>query len=242
MDPNFSDQQPTSEADAEGGVPNLVAEQGPYDSAAAPDDEVQRLDFGALQVPGVDGMSINLEVDETTQNVVAITVVLGEGGVQLQSFAAPRSGDFWSEVRNDLRTGIAESGGVVDETEGPLGTELRATVAAVDPEGNAAQQHVRFVGIQGPRWLLRGVMLGAAAGGGRDAEVFEDVLRGCIVVRGNQPMAPGDILPMALPPGAVADQQGEGGEPVEQVEQAAEETERPRLNPFERGPEITEVH
>ncbi|MEI8084159.1 MAG: DUF3710 domain-containing protein, partial [Actinomycetes bacterium] len=82
--------------------------------------------------------------------------------------------------------------------------------------------------------LLRGVMLGVAANGGRDAEVFEDVMRGCVVVRGNQPMAPGDMLPLQLPAGAVP----------EEVEDE-EDDDQPRasdLNPFERGPEITEIH
>lgn len=202
--------------------------EGPYDAVEAPEDGMARVDFGSLQIPGVEGMSFNLEVDEQSQNVVAITVVLAEGGVQLQAFAAPRSGDFWPEVRQELAAGITASGGIVDVGEGPFGQELRASVPATDEQGNQGMQNVRFVGVEGPRWLLRGVMLGEAAAGGRAAEVYEDVFRGCIVARGNQPMAPGDMLPLSLPEGAVQD-----GEEAEE--------QRPSLDPFERGPEITEI-
>ena len=41
----------------------------------------------------------------------------------------------------------------------------------------------------------------------RAAEVFEDVFAGCIVERGNQPMAPGEMLPLRLPEDAVANPQ-----------------------------------
>lgn len=209
--------------------------EGPYDSSEAPDDGMQRVDFGALQIPGVDGMSVNLEVDEENQQIVAITVVLGEAAVQLQPFAAPRSGGFWSEVREELGNGITESGGEVEEAEGNFGIELRANVPAVNEQGEEGFQPVRFVGVEGPRWLLRGVMLGAAAMDARAAEVFEDIFRGCIVTRGAQPMAPGEMLALTMPEDAVSD------DDLEMVDDDAEGEERPSLDPFERGPEITEI-
>lgn len=209
--------------------------EGPYDISEAPNDGMQRVDFGALQIPGVDGMSVNLEVDDQNQQIVAITVVLGEAAVQLQPFAAPRSGGFWPEVREELGRGITESGGEVEEAEGNFGIELRANVPAVNEQGEDGFQAVRFVGVEGPRWLLRGVMLGAAAVDLRAAEVFEDIFRGCIVTRGAQPMAPGEMLPLTMPEDAVS------GDDLDLVDDE-EGDERPSLDPFERGPEITEIH
>lgn len=210
---------------------------GPRDSSEIrSDDEVIRLDFGSVKVPGVDGMSVSLEVDEASDQVVAITVALDEGAVQLQAFAAPRSGGFWEEVCEELAKGITESGGTVDRGDGPLGLQLSASVPAVTPEGENVMQQVRFVGVEGPRWLLRGVMLGAAAGDARSAEVFEDVFRGCIVDRGGQPMAPGDLLPLQLPPEAQAAAEDELDDDEDDDADA-----RPPLDPFERGPEITEI-
>jgi hypothetical protein len=105
-------------------------------------------------------------------------------------------------------------------------------VPVTNEEGEEATQQVRFVGFDGPRWLLRGVFLGAAAVDDRTAEVFEDIFSACVVTRGNQPMAPGEMLPLQLPDDAVAeleddDEEGDDG--------------RPPLDPFERGPEITEI-
>lgn len=219
-------------------APAFDRSEGPWDVGEVPgDDEVMRVDFGSVRVPGFDGMSISLEADEATQQVVAVTVGIEEGAVQLQPFAAPRSGGFWDEVRAEIAKGISGSGGMVDLEEGSLGPQLRAQIPVTTPDGKNELQSVRFVGVEGPRWLLRGVMLGAAAGDPRIGELFEDVVRGCVIVRGGQPMAPGDLLPMTLPAELV-----EQGEEEEGDDAAAGDDDSLPLNPFERGPEITEIH
>lgn len=212
-------------------VPENLELSGPYDISEAREDGVVRIDFGSLKIPGVEGMNVNLEVDEQTDTVAAITVVLGEGGLQLQPFAAPRSGGFWEEVRGELSQGITTSGGAIDVVEGRFGVELKATVPAVNEEGEHGLQNVRFLGVDGQRWMLRGVLLGVAAEDERAAEVFEDIFAGCIVDRGNQPMAPGEPLPLQLPDDAV----------TEADDDDDDDGERPPLDPFERGPEITEI-
>ena len=209
-----------------------VTERGPWDAATAPDDGVMRVDFGSLQIPGIEGMDINIEVDETSQAVVAITVVIGQAAIQIQPFAAPRSAGFWDEVRKELADGILESGGVVEEGESALGADLRATVPMQGEDGEELTQQVRFVGFEGDRWLLRGVLLGQAAVEAGAAKIFEEVFSGCIVSRGTDPMAPGELLTLSLPDGAV---------PVEGEAAEAAEQQRPPLDPFERGPEITEI-
>jgi hypothetical protein len=50
-------------------------------------------------------------------------------------------------------------------------------------------------------------------------------------VRGSDPMAPRELLPLSLPRDAA----------TATPEQPAPEEEGPSLDPFERGPEITEV-
>lgn len=204
---------------------------GPYDVSVAPDDGVIRIDFGSIKVPGVEGMNVNLEMDEQTQTISAITIVIGEAGMQLQAFAAPRSGGFWEEVQAELVEGISGAGGGAAVIDGRFGARVRASVPAMNEAGEHGLQNVQFIGAEGPRWMLRGVLLGAAAEDERAAEVFEDVFAGCVVERGNQPMAPGELLELSLPDDAVA---------------AAEDDEdegdaRPPLDPFERGPEITEI-
>ena len=93
---------------------------------------------------------------------------------------------------------------------------------------------VRFVGIDGPRWFVRGLFTGPAADGGEQAELLEEVLRNVVVVRGEHPVPPREILELRLPP--------EARQALEE-QAAAEEENRFRgdLNPFERGPEFTET-
>lgn len=211
------------------GAPRAM-DVGPIDVADYTPDGVDRIDFGALKVPGIEQTQYNLEVDQETEVVVAVTALREDGAVQIQPFAAPKAGDFWPEVKSELRDGLIEQGGKVEEITGTFGAELRAEMPAEDEEGNQGIQIVRFVGIEGPRWLVRAVFLGAPAVDERAAEVFEDLVRACVVERGNAPMAPGDLLELQIPEGAEA-----------APEELAEDGERPPLDPFERGPEITEI-
>ena len=66
---------------------------------------------------------------------------------------------------------------------------------------------VRFVGVDGPRWFLRGVISGEGAVEPAAAAVVEDLFRSVVVVRGGAPMPPRDLLPLHMP----ADSGVEGG-------------------------------
>ncbi|MEZ5117020.1 MAG: DUF3710 domain-containing protein [Candidatus Nanopelagicales bacterium] len=203
---------------------------GPWDESEVDlEDGTARLDLGSLVVAGVQGMELQVQVDEGTGALVAVTAVLGTSAVQVQPFAAPKSAGIWADVRAEIRGAISGSGGTVDEVEGPFGVELRTKVPAQQPDGKSGVQPARFVGVDGPRWFLRGVFLGQAATDPDAAGPIEDVFRSIVIVRGPEAMAPGDPLPLRLP------QEGDG-----QAEAPAG-AERPPLNPFQRGPEITEI-
>jgi Protein of unknown function (DUF3710) len=226
------DDEPGADDD-EGDVDEVVVspprtrDSGPWDSAEVDlSDDSPRLDLGALVIPGRDGLELQVQMDEESGNVVAVTVVLGPGAIQVQPFAAPRSSGIWDDVRAEIRSSINAGGGLVEEADGPFGTELRTRVPAQAPDGSQVLQAARFVGVDGPRWFLRGVFLGAGADAST-AAVLEDVFRSIVVVRGGEAMAPGDPLPLTLPADAVQeDDPASGAQPP---------------NPFERGPEITEI-
>ena len=65
---------------------------------------------------------------------------------------------------------------------------------------------------EGPRWLLRGIVYGQAAiEDDADSPVVADVLdafRQVIVRRGDEAMAPGDLLPLTMPTNAVREPDG----------------------------------
>src|SRR5258706_1832386 len=125
---------------------------GPWDVA---DDypEAERIDCGSLLIPVREGFDIQINVAEEQGAWVA--VVHGDSGMQLQAFAAPRSGGLWDEVRQEIAANVAESGGSWREIEGPFGPELQAQVPVAEENGTYGQlQPVRFLGFDGPRWFL----------------------------------------------------------------------------------------
>lgn len=169
---------------------------GPWD-AAEPAPERPRIDLGGMRVPGIDGMELRVDVAE--DRVVAATVVLGQAALQLQPFAAPRTTGIWTEVRGEIAAGITAQGGTATEQDGPFGTELRAMVPVQLPDGRPGHQPARFVGVDGPRWFLRGVFTGAAADHPDAAAPLEDAFRDTVVVRGGAPMPPREPLELRLP-------------------------------------------
>ena len=204
-------------------------ERGPYDLSEVADPGLGRVDLGGMWLPGRPDLEVRIEADQATSQVVAVTLVLGDGALQVQPFAAPRTEPIWAEVRDEIRAGITAQGGTADEVEGPLGPELRTRVPVRAADGSAGVQPARFVGVDGPRWFLRGVITGRpAVEEGADAALVE-LFREVVVVRGEGPMAPREPIPLSLPPVATPTDSTAGG--------TAED-----LKPFERGPEITEIH
>jgi hypothetical protein len=206
---------------------------GPWDSSEVGAAGEGRVDLGGLFVPGVEGMELRVEV--AGDAIVAATVVLRDSAIQLQAFAAPKKEGIWGEVREEIASGITKQGGIIDEVEGPLGWELRAQVPVQLPDGTNGVQLVRFVGVNGPRWFLRGVISGQGAVQPEAAGVLEQIFRDTVVVRGEGPMAPRDPIVLKLPDDAQMMPDG--------VQQEDQEGSRfsGGMGQLQRGPEITEV-
>ncbi len=197
-------------------------ESGPWD-ADEPHPEGERVDLGGMHLPIGPGFEVQLNV--AGDQIVGAVILVDGSALQVHAFAAPKRGDIWDEVRGELKREVTASGGSAEEVEGPFGTELAARVK----QGEALQP-VRFCGVDGPRWFLRAVISGKAAVDAEAAATLEDVIRDIVVVRGDGPMAPKEPIELRLPP-----------EAKQAMEQQAAQTGRPDLNPFERGPEITET-
>jgi len=208
---------------------------GPFDVSEVEGRE-GRVDIGALWLKGVPGMELRLEVDQNTQQVNAATAVIRDSALQVQAFAAPRSGGLWNEIRGEIGTAIETQGGTAEERVGGLGTELRTRMPSTGPDQRTVFAPATFLGVDGPRWFLRGVLTGRAAIDDAAAAPLLEVFRAAVVVRGTEPMAPRELLPLALPREAER-----AAEAAEADADAADEAERSSLDPFTRGPEITEV-
>lgn len=220
----------SSAAAGDGDVPGPASsaerERGPWDVEDQP-ERGARIDLGALWLPGVDGMQLRMETGGNGAVVTAAAVTVEGSSLQVQVFAAPRTAGIWDEIRSEIGESVTKQGGSVDDLPGPFGRELLARLPVRTPEGRTGHRPARFIGADGPRWFLRGVVTGRAAVDPEAARVLEDLFADIVVVRGAEAMAPRELLPLTLPNAA----------PGPQVPDA-----RGLIDPFKRGPEITEVH
>jgi hypothetical protein len=209
--------------------PAMTRSAGPWDSASEY-PPAERIDFGSLLVPVREGHDVQVFVSE--EEGISIAVVHGDSGLQLQPFAAPRSSGLWHEVLPEIAEEVARAGGQSETRAGPFGPELLASVVPQGAEPPVPPQPLRFLGADGPRWFLRGLISGPAATDAGLAEPLEDIFADVVVVRGDHAEPPRKPLDIKLPDEAREVLEGQLAEQQEQQD---------LLNPFERGPEITEI-
>jgi len=208
--PDASEVQDAAEPD-EPDVPDDLPKSAPEDrETEGPLDESEAnpvrpyVDLGGVKILPREGLALRLEVEEGTQRVVAVALDFADSTLQVQPFAAPRSSGLWHEIRDQIRDQLGKQGGKVEEKDGPFGPELLTEIPAPAGSAPAGTRIARFVGVDGPRWFLRGVISGKAAVDPAAGEQMEDLFRSIVVVRGSQPMPPRDLIPLTVPAGAQA--------------------------------------
>jgi Protein of unknown function (DUF3710) len=196
---------------------------GPYDvtevDSIESTEESPKVDLGSLILTPVPGSELRLQVAEETGEIVSAMLVIEtiveppasanqktqaySSALELGAYAAPRSGGLWAELRDEISRSATEAGGTASLGEGPFGVELRRLIPVTTPDGEEGYQPSRMWVAEGPRWLLRGIVYGQAAiEEDADSPVVADVLaafRQVIVRRGDEAMAPGDLLPLTMP-------------------------------------------
>lgn len=217
------DEPATDDADVE---PDLAAldemdwrGDGPWDVSEVEDLEgaegAPKIDLGSLVVTGVPGSELRLQVAEETQEIVSAMLVIETtvdvgskpqpvtSALELGAYAAPRSGGLWAELREEISEAATAQGGSASLREGPFGVELHRFIPVTTPDGEQGYQPSRMWVAEGPRWLLRGIVYGQAAlEEDLGSPVVTDVLdafRQVVVRRGDEAMAPGDLLPLSMP-------------------------------------------
>ena len=183
----------TPSADAPAGTPRDIAELSGTKGF---------LDFGGLMIPASPQQKVRLDIDQKTKRVVALTITLGQASIQLQPFSAPKSGGTWDEVREQIADSVKAQKGRIKEVDGRFGKELAARVPTVLKDGRQGWRVARFIGFEGPRWFLRGVVGGRGAIDAEAAREVEDFFASVVVVRGEDPLPPRELLPLRPPEGA----------------------------------------
>jgi hypothetical protein len=211
-----------------------MAGAGPWDSREKYPQRV-RVDVGSLLIPAVSGQELGLELSDDQSRFTAVSVDIPDGKLQVRALAAPKSGGLWEDERTSIVATILRSGGRAQETDGPFGPEVVVYEPPDPNSGLTGLQPARFVGVDGPRWMLLGKISGPAAARPELARPLEEVFAGIVVVRGDHPAPPRDLLDILLP--------AEMREALAQqmAETQAEQPHAQLLMPTERGPEITET-
>lgn len=220
-------------------------ERGPWDveDENVPDYD-EYLDMGSYYLPFLKGIELRVKANRATQQVLGTTITYGSSSVEIEAFAAPKTLGLWDDVRADL----IEANKDAKEVEGVFGTELALPVTVK----GGRKVLTRIVGIDGPRWMLRGIFSGKAATDpeGEEAEALNQFFADIVVERGDNPLAPRDLIPMH-PPVAPAERKAAKAA-AEEAEQKTEIPGKPK-GPFDsdqqvevkttlsRGPMFSEV-
>lgn len=179
-------------------------DDGPFDISEVDveDDEVPRLGFGSVVLTPVPTMEMQLQVNPETQAIQAALVMYQGSGLEVALFAAPSSGGLGRQIRRQILANTAAEGGEASVAEGPFGPEVRRIVPVTTSDGQEATHVSRTWLVEGPRWLLRGVLMGEVCLQPDDAPLtheFIEFFKNIIVARDSRPRPAGDVIPLTLP-------------------------------------------
>ncbi|PJJ72358.1 uncharacterized protein DUF3710 [Diaminobutyricimonas aerilata] len=192
--------EPGDGAEVEKSAPADRVTAGPFDESEA-NPVRPYVDLGGVKILPRAELHLRLEVEEGTKRVVAVGLDYAGSTLQVQPFAAPRSSGLWHEIRQQIIDQIHKQGGTTKLIEGNFGPEILAEIPVTAGAQSAGTRLARFIGVDGPRWFLRGVIAGEGVVNPEAAEKVEDLFRSIVVVRGTAPMPPRDLIPLHMPTG-----------------------------------------
>lgn len=171
--------------------------EGPFDIDDFDDPSVAtvgRLDLGSVLIPLPEAGQVQVEVSQ--QGVPsAVWVVTPNGRFTIAAYAAPKSTGLWREIASELADSLRKDVPSVSIQDGPWGREV-VGVAAGDP---ARAGVVRFIGVDGYRWMIRCVVNGTQQSIDTLAEEARNALADTVVRRGDTPMPVRTPLTVELP-------------------------------------------
>jgi len=165
--------------------------EGPFDIDDFDDPavaELARLDLGSVLIPMPDGGQLQVELTETGVPS-AVWVVTPNGRFTIAAYAAPKTGGLWREVAGELADSLRKDSAQVSIKDGPWGREVVGIASGV----------VRFIGVDGYRWMIRCVINGPH----ETIEALEQEARAAladtVVRRGDTPLPVRTPLAVQLP-------------------------------------------
>jgi uncharacterized protein DUF3710 len=172
-------------------APETTVGDGPFDIGDFDDPtaaESARLDLGSVLVPMPAAAQLQVELTEAGIPS-AVWVVTPNGRFTIAAYAAPKTGGLWREVAGELADSLRNDGATVSVQDGRWGREVVGTASGV----------VRFIGIDGYRWMIRCVVNGSAESIDPLTDEAREALVDTVVRRGDTPLPVRTPLPVQLP-------------------------------------------
>lgn len=164
---------------------------GPFDIDDFEDPsvaELARLDLGSVLIPMPEAGQLQVELTETGVPS-AVWVVTPNGRFTIAAYAAPKTGGLWREVASELADSLRKDSAKVSIKDGPWGREVVGSASGA----------VRFIGVDGYRWMIRCVINGPH----ETMEALEQEARAAladtVVRRGDTPLPVRTPLTVQLP-------------------------------------------
>lgn len=220
---NSVDSVVTSTASSSNTGSQVPPQEGPFDESDGtitglldPDGEgLGILDFGAYAfVPPV---NTQLQIESSEEQNLVVHVLSGQSNITIGAYAAPKTGGQWRFVASELADGLRNQGAKVSIQDGPWGREVI---------GSAAESVIRFIGVDGPRWMLRAVIVSSPAEAEQSAEIARTMLSHTVVRRGTNPMPARTPIPLVLPMEILEQIQAEQLRQQEDTKLAAEQARK----------------
>ncbi|WP_408065886.1 DUF3710 domain-containing protein [[Mycobacterium] vasticus] len=147
-----------------------------------------RLDLGSVLVPMPEGAQVQVELTDAGVPS-AVWLVTANGRFNIAAYAAPKSAGLWREVAGELADALRKDSASVSIIDGPWGREVLGS----------ATGSVRFIGVDGYRWMVRCVVNGRPETMDALAAQAREALADTVVRRGDTPMPVRTPLPVQLP-------------------------------------------
>ncbi|MFV0405506.1 MAG: DUF3710 domain-containing protein [Propioniciclava sp.] len=207
------DDTSAEEAVTANAVDEDIRSDGPFDYTEVDleDDSVDlhahgmaRITYGPLIITQPRDIKVQLQGDPQAKAVYSLLAHHEGSGIEVALFAAPRSGDMAEELREDIIEEASQGAGNAETSPGPFGTEIRRVLPVEGPEGEQLFHVSRIWLVTGPRWLLRGTLMGKAAlveGTNAPADFFVEFFRNIVVRRDDEARSPGELIHLAVPEG-----------------------------------------
>jgi Protein of unknown function (DUF3710) len=177
---------------------------------------VARLDLGSVLIPMPEAGQVSIEVSETGVPT-AVWVMTPNGRFTIAAYAAPKTAGLWRDVATELADSLRKDVAKVTIEDGPWGREVVGLAAGDQGQGAGV---VRFIGVDGYRWMIRCVVNGPQENIRALADEARKALADTVVRRGETPLPVRTPLPVQLPEPMAAQLRAAAEQAAQQAQQA----------------------